>query len=653
VRIRTKFLALILIVAGVFLGLSFLSVRIYQRIGAMRGATDRGVRLIAQSIRAHGLMKDVVFDIFSPRLYSSLQGIVMSARGMATQRDWLAAVDGFRSSYDEFMADPEVRLLARGEELREAYALAGRMSQRAFKAMDELRSDFDRIGSLYPDEEELYARLLQSKDESLYDVFDKVRSASFYLGNIFESYLSRFVSGLELQAQATERRMLVAYASASIVLAALAAAAVLVMTRSILANIKLVDRAMERISEGDFSSRVSPQGHDELGLLASRVNLFAERLKGNVDSLVGLLGELNLAVPEEPDPARILSMITDAALRDGGAECAAIYVVVGGMKASSLSGPSPFAEGVEEGGRLVAECVESGRPVIARDSLDGGGASAEYGLDPGLRSVVAAPLVAGSRRPVGACVFGMRTRPFTDLELSRLLSFADYAAQLMENMAANAALRARSDAEYRALQSQIQPHFMYNVLNGLVALNRKGEREGLERSIHALRDMLRYTVGRGTGATVADEFAFLERYCRLQKLRFEERLSYSFDLDPEAASLPLPKLLVQPLLENAVLHGVEPSPAPASVSVRARVEAGRLSIEVADDGVGCDASAIREREGIGIGNVRERLSLLYPGASLDLESAPGAGFRARIGIPLAELAPRAAPRAAPRGDDLR
>jgi sensor histidine kinase YesM len=642
VRIRTKFLALVMIVAGGFLGLSFLSIGIYQGIGSMREATDRGVRLIAKSIRTHGLMKDVVFDIFSPRLYSSLQGIVMSSRGMAAQRDWLAAVEDFRASYDAFMADPEVRALARGEELREAYALADGMSQRAFKSIEELRSDFERIGNLYPDEEELYARLLQSKDQSLYEVFDKVRSASFYLGNIFESYLSRFVSGLELQAQAIERRMLLGYAIASLLFTALAAAAVILMTRSILSNIRLVDAAVERISEGDFSSRVSPKGHDELGLLASRVNLFAERLKLNVDSLVGLLGELNLAVPDEPDPGRILSMITDAALRDGGAECAAIYAVVGGMKASSLSGPPPFEGDAGEGGALVAECVGSGRPIIVRDALGEAAAAASYGLGPGLRSIVAAPLVAGAKRPVGACVFGMRSRPFTDLELSRLLSFADYAAQLVENVAANAALRARSDAEYRALQSQIQPHFMYNVLNGLVALNRMGEREGLEQSIHALRDMLRYTLGHRTGATVAEEFAFLERYCRLQKLRFEDRLSYSIELDPEAAALPLPKLLVQPLLENAVLHGVEPSPEPASVRVSARVEGGRLSIEVEDDGVGCEASAIREREGIGIGNVRERLSLLYPGATLDLQGSPGSGFKARIGIPLAELAPREA-----------
>lgn len=100
---------------------------------------------------------------------------------------------------------------------------------------------------------------------------------------------------------------------------------------------------------------------------------------------------------------------------------------------------------------------------------------------------------------------------------------------------ANAALRARDDAEYRALQAQIQPHFLYNVLNGLVALTRMGERAALESSLHALKDMLRYTVEHGQLATVGEEFSFLERYCRLQKLRFEERFDY--EIRPRARGL--------------------------------------------------------------------------------------------------------------------
>jgi two-component system sensor histidine kinase YesM len=136
---------------------------------------------------------------------------------------------------------------------------------------------------------------------------------------------------------------------------------------------------------------------------------------------------------------------------------------------------------------------------------------------------------------------------------------------------------------------------------------------------------------------VSEEFAFLELYCRLQKLRFEERFSYEFELEPAAARLPIPKLLVQPLLENAVIHGIEPSTRPCRARVSARIEEGRLVLEVEDDGVGCDPAAIDERKRIGIGNVRERLALLYSSAAFELSGKPGSGFKARIAIPLAEL----------------
>jgi LytS/YehU family sensor histidine kinase len=215
--------------------------------------------------------------------------------------------------------------------------------------------------------------------------------------------------------------------------------------------------------------------------------------------------------------------------------------------------------------RRGTERAAAPRSLVLLDASAGGGSP--MGFDPGLRSALAVPLVA-RRRLEGLCVFGRRSRPFTDLELTQLESFADYVAQVIDNAIVNAALRARSDAEYRALQSQIQPHFMYNVLNGFVALNRSGDRGALESSLHALKDMLRYTIEHGQRATVSEEFAFLELYCRLQKLRFEERFSYGFELGEGAAPLPIPKLLVQPLLENAVIHGIEPSTRPASRGYR-------------------------------------------------------------------------------------
>ncbi|MDP3177178.1 MAG: hypothetical protein Q8M76_04690, partial [Spirochaetaceae bacterium] len=170
-RIRSKFLALVFFVAGGFLAMAVLALKTYGDLSAMRGAIDGGVRLIAQSRRAHGLMKDVVFDLFSPRVYSSLQGITLAPRSMATRKEWSEAVAQFRSAYEGFMGDPALKGLLADEELRVAYNVAWPMGERAFKEIADLDAAFELIRERYPGEEELYIRLQLSKDESLYSVF--------------------------------------------------------------------------------------------------------------------------------------------------------------------------------------------------------------------------------------------------------------------------------------------------------------------------------------------------------------------------------------------------------------------------------------------------------------------------------------------------
>ena len=636
-RIRSKLLSLVLVVAGGFALLTALSIQTYLRLSAMRGAIDDGARLVSKAQRAQGLMKDLVFDLFGPRLYSSLQGAMLSQGRIATEKAWIESVADFRGSYESFMADPELRKLLADEELREAYAVAGPMSERAFAEIESLRSTIERIRRVYPDDDNLYSRIQQSKDESLYVVFGSLRSASFYLGNIFESYLSRFVSGLERQSLEIEGRILLAYGASSLLIIGLAVAAALLMARSIAANLGRVEGALESLAGGDFSQRIAPLGSDEIGVIAGRVDAMAERLGRSVGSLAALLADVNRAVPEAPDLDRIVAIVTDALLRDEQAECAALYLLEGVGMRSAWSGFDPFAGRRGADRAFVEERARAGEPLVLRDLGAGSAAAAGSGLDPALRSLVAAPLAVRDRVS-GLCLFGRKSRPFSDLEVSQLLSFADYAAQVVDNAVAHAALLARRDAELEALQSQVQPHFLYNVLNGLVALNRMGERGGLESSLLALKDMLRYSIGGSRWSTVAEEAAFIESYCSLQKLRFEERLSYVIEVEPAAASLAVPRLVAQPLVENAVIHGAEPSAKPTTILFRAALLEGCLVLSVSDDGAGCDPAAIREKERVGLGNLRERLGLLYPGASLKLEGKAGEGFRAELRIPVGEPA---------------
>ena len=634
-RIRTKLLSLVILVAGGFILIAGLSVQTYLRLDSIKGAIEGGQRLVSQAQRAQGLLKDLVFDLFGSRLYSSLQGVVFSPGSSATERAWIEAVNEFRVSYEAYMADPAVRGLLIDPELKDAWTVAAPMSERAFKELADLRVTVDLIRAKYPDGDELYSRVQLSKDESLYAVFDRLRSSSFYLGNIFESYLNRFVTGLERQSKATERSILLAYALSSLLVIGIAVILVLLVTRSVAVNIALVEGALGRLAEGDFSFRVEPQGSDETGRLAKRLNQIGSRLKSNVDSLAALLADVNLAAPDEPDLDRTLAIVTDALLRDRGAECAAIYLLEGGEGTrSSWSGFDPFP-GAGTGAPALALRVAATKEVLVlRDLAGDSGGTFPEGIDPAMRSLVIAPL-AIRRRVSGVCLFGLRSRPFNDLEIAQLVSFADYAAQVIDNVVAQAGLLARRDAGFAALQAQVQPHFLYNVLNSLVALNRMEARDRLESSLHALKDLFRYSLGKEGLATVAEEAAFIEAYCGLQGLRFEGRLSWKIDVDPSVASLRIPRLIIQPLVENAIIHGVEPLERTVEVRISATAEAGFLVIRIDDDGAGCDPGLIREKERVGLGNIRERLALLYVGATLCIEGKSGGGFSVVIRIPLA------------------
>ncbi len=187
-------------------------------------------------------------------------------------------------------------------------------------------------------------------------------------------------------------------------------------------------------------------------------------------------------------------------------------------------------------------------------------------------------------------------------------------------------------AEFNALQSQVQPHFLYNIFGSLLGLNALGDKVAMKRVILSMRDLLQYTVYHGDDSTVEEEFAFLDNYCHLHKLLMEERLTFSLEYDPDLKRFPLPKLLLQPLVENSIKHGIEEKIEGGILTVRARKRGGEIQIEVADDGRGFEPEA-ELSGGIGIQNVRERVKMTWPDGSLDIISARGEGAIIRLSIP--------------------
>ena len=203
-------------------------------------------------------------------------------------------------------------------------------------------------------------------------------------------------------------------------------------------------------------------------------------------------------------------------------------------------------------------------------------------------------------------------------------------------------LQARvTEAQLKLLQGQIEPHFLFNTLANVQSLI-DFDPERAKLMLERFTDYLRASLGqrRGDSTTLAHEFAMLEAYLALMQLRMGERLKVALDLPADLRNVALPPLLAQPLVENAIHHGLEPTIAGGTVSVSARQVDGRLVIEVADNGQGLNGPRRRAGNGVALDNIRARLQARFGvSASLELLPRDGGGTRAVIQFPLSTPAP--------------
>ncbi len=212
--------------------------------------------------------------------------------------------------------------------------------------------------------------------------------------------------------------------------------------------------------------------------------------------------------------------------------------------------------------------------------------------------------------------------------------------------------RALREAQFISLQDQIQPHFLFNALNTIARTALFEGASETERLSLALGRLFRYALGAPESMVpVKAELAIVEEYLAFQGLRFGDRLHWTINAQPAAMDALIPRFTIQPFVENAVRHGIEPREEGGAVTVEVRKKSGRLSLNILDTGVGMDVSAKgRSRtgpepaiDGIGIANVRRRLELRYGDAShLSIRSEPGEGTHVHISLPV-ELSPEAAP----------
>ena len=181
------------------------------------------------------------------------------------------------------------------------------------------------------------------------------------------------------------------------------------------------------------------------------------------------------------------------------------------------------------------------------------------------------------------------------------------------------------DTELRALRAQLNPHFLFNSLNSLRGLVTEDPARAQE-AITSLAGLLRYTlrVSRASVTTLEQELEVAQRYLELEALRFEARLRYSIDVEPAALEHPVPPMLVQTVVENAIKHGIAQLPEGGSVRIAARRRTDDLHIRVTNTGTLGHDRGESSAEGIGLANAVERLRLMFgSGIRLDLrESAP-------------------------------
>jgi hypothetical protein len=189
-------------------------------------------------------------------------------------------------------------------------------------------------------------------------------------------------------------------------------------------------------------------------------------------------------------------------------------------------------------------------------------------------------------------------------------------------------------SQLQVLRSELHPHFLFNALHAVSTLMHR-DVAAAETMLARLGDLLRTSLANGAAHEVSlgEELEFLERYLDIERTRFGERLVVTVDAAADTLEGCVPRLLLQPLVENAITHGIAPRRGPGAVLVRARRRGGRLRIVVADDGLGAGAAG-RKASGIGLANTRQRLEGLY-GREHRFRAgpAPGGGFLVSLQVP--------------------
>jgi two-component system, LytTR family, sensor kinase len=217
-----------------------------------------------------------------------------------------------------------------------------------------------------------------------------------------------------------------------------------------------------------------------------------------------------------------------------------------------------------------------------------------------------------------------------------LYAFYFYRQAAARELAASQLRASLAQARLRVLQAQLEPHFLFNTLNAISMLALEGNHTAVVETTARLRELLRVSLShdRPQEVSLARELELVEGYLGIQRVRFTDRLTVAYDIAPSVVDAVVPSMILQPLVENAVIHGISADTGSCRVTISAAREGSSLRLEVRDTGPGFASTDSRRREGIGLVNTRGRLQQLYGSEQrIDCFDALGGGACVAIWIP--------------------
>ena len=291
---------------------------------------------------------------------------------------------------------------------------------------------------------------------------------------------------------------------------------------------------------------------------------------------------------------------------------------------------------------VARKAMESNQILVTNDARHLGCSSGTNRNCP-LSGAVMSPLSCDGH-PVGSLAVYQTADGAVDDSLVELTKgLAGMLSLQLELAQAHREAQIAETAKLDALRAQINPHFLFNTLN-TISMKARTDPEEARRLLVRLSDFLRYAMKyTGHAAPFGEEYFFVRTYLFLEKARFGDRLKVRYDVDPQCLSFPIPVLTIQPLVENAVKHGIAQQADGGLVELRVRLEpiGGVLRIKVIDNGLGIEPerlSSLMTMNGgeiSALANIYERLTRLYGGrASFDISSTPGKGTSVSLGLPV-------------------